>query len=178
MKKLIRKGVFETNSSSCHSISVNESMVYNDIPKLDFSGNILLNSGEFGWEVETYHDFESKAAYLIVYIRDWCGDKKEEFKNILESIIKEVSGCESISYEDNFWETEKVSYEETTWNSVTKQSEKTGEVRYYDRNLGEGYIDHQSVEDKDCHFLFENIETLKSFLFNSASYIETDNDNH
>lgn len=62
---------FETNSSSCHSISITNDSQLNDIPIPDENGNISLYGGEFGWEYEVYSDFYSKAAYLMVYIRDW-----------------------------------------------------------------------------------------------------------
>lgn len=178
MKKLIRKQVFETNSSSCHSLSIVDGMTYNDIPICDNYGVVHINSGEFGWEQETYYNFNEKASYLAVYIRDWTGDKLQEFKEIFENVIKEVSGCDEISYETNFWEKEEVFYDITAWNSETKQSEKTGEKRSYMSNLGDGYIDHQSVESQDLHYLFEDTNQIKSFLFNNNSYLETDNDNH
>ena len=60
MQTQIRRGVFETNSSSVHSIS---------IIKDDFKGSLPKKftidcNGEFGWEVDTYDCPISKAAYL------------------------------------------------------------------------------------------------------------------
>ena len=86
--QLIRKSVFETNSSSCHSLDITDDTELNDIPIPDDEGVITLVSGDFGWELRNYKHFESKAAYLIVYIRDWCKDQKEEFKTVLEDLIK------------------------------------------------------------------------------------------
>ena len=48
--RLIRNKVFETNSSSCHSISITSDMELNDIPTPDEYGNLFIESGEFGWE--------------------------------------------------------------------------------------------------------------------------------
>lgn len=42
----------------------------------------------------------------------------------------------------------------------------------------QGYIDHQSLNDKNNNIIFENEETLKLFLFADDSYIHNDNDNH
>jgi len=165
MKQLIRHSVFETNSSSCHSISIAQGMELNNIPYPDNNGNIKIESGEFGWEVDSYNDFDSKASYLIVYIRDWSRGKKEEFRNIFENVIKEQTGCENILYEDQFWDIE------------TKEYEYEGKVRSYESNLGRGYIDHQSVEDGDLDYMFENISEMKDFLFCTGSVLYTDNDN-
>lgn len=62
MKK-IRNNVFETNSSSTHSITVgkNKNGEYNILP-------ITVSPawhGEFGWEFETWDTIEEKLAYMI-----------------------------------------------------------------------------------------------------------------
>jgi hypothetical protein len=57
-KQNIRHGVFETNSSSTHSIC---------IPKqdnLEFPDSVTFWVGEFGWELETLNTMEDKASYL------------------------------------------------------------------------------------------------------------------
>lgn len=172
---LIRNNVFETNSSSCHSLEITDETELNDIPIPDDEGVITLLSGDFGWELRTYYSFESKAAYLIVYIRDWCKDqkedRKEEFKTILEDLIKEKTGG-TVAYELGFWDRKTVTYKD-----------KQGKEFSYETNEGDGYIDHQSVEDKDLHFLFDKTHKdyiegeLERFLFNKKSVLETDNDN-
>lgn len=67
MKETIRYNTFETNSSSCHSITfstisgnVNESN-----KKLEFKGD------DFGWEVETYTDPQHKFSYYLVCLLDY-----------------------------------------------------------------------------------------------------------
>lgn len=40
------------------------------------------------------------------------------------------------------------------------------------------YIDHQSVDDNDYRYLFEDPEQLRQFIFNPNSVLITDNDNH
>jgi hypothetical protein len=57
MKK-VRKSVFETNSSSTHSICIAKEAVLN-IPK-----TISFNFGEFGWEIGTIGSDSGKASYL------------------------------------------------------------------------------------------------------------------
>lgn len=63
MSKKIRRNVFETNSSSTHSICVTKNNILND--KLD---SIEFTIGEFGWECEEYSTPYMKAQYLYTGI--------------------------------------------------------------------------------------------------------------
>lgn len=58
MSKVIRKGVFETNSSSTHSICVTKEGAYTLPQKMAFV------TGKFGWEVDELRSVEEKASYL------------------------------------------------------------------------------------------------------------------
>lgn len=67
MKKLIRKSVFETNSSSCHSISLasfDKEFVIDTIYPDQF-GKIYVEGGEFGWHWERYNDAKTKLSYAF-----------------------------------------------------------------------------------------------------------------
>jgi len=65
MKKLVRKSVFETNSSSAHSIVMasedNEFVLDTIYP--DQFGKVYVRGGEFGWEWEKYNDAQTKLDY-------------------------------------------------------------------------------------------------------------------
>jgi hypothetical protein len=65
MKKLIRNSVFETNSSSSHSISLAKSDMdfIMDTIFPDEYGNINVIGGEFGWEWVKYNDAITKLNY-------------------------------------------------------------------------------------------------------------------
>ena len=52
MKKIIRKGVFEINSSSCHSISVDMDSLEFDKVNIDDDGIFYIDANDFGWEQE------------------------------------------------------------------------------------------------------------------------------
>lgn len=147
--KLVRRSVFETNSSSCHSISLSSGDVYDSISPNEY-GVIVVGSGEFGWQEETYSDPEARLNYAYIYAMDWSGEKKEDFLSTLKEVVKEHTGATDVVHH--------------------KTNSKWG----YDY----GYIDHQSVESQDLHYLFEDLALLKNFIFGSDSYIETDNDNH
>lgn len=149
--KLIRNSVFETNSSSCHSISVGETDVFEGITP-NYENKIILEPMEFGWGQETFSRAEDRLAYVYLYICDWVGEvEKIMFREMFDRVVKEHTGADSVEMKET-----KSDYGYTN----------------------SGYIDHQSVEDNNLHHLFGNESTLKSFLFDSASYIETDNDNH
>ena len=63
MKKSIRRYVFETNSSSTHSICITKSNVLNQ--KQNY---IKFQTGEFGWEQDTLSNPYEKASYLYTGI--------------------------------------------------------------------------------------------------------------
>src|SRR5574343_688308 len=65
-----RIGVFETNSSSSHSLVLAQdfsNVVDAPLPKhIVEQGVVTIFSGEFGWEQEEYDDYATKASYLFV----------------------------------------------------------------------------------------------------------------
>jgi len=74
MKRQVRNNVFETNSSSMHSICISKKPVITD----DINGKfVYFQPGEFGWEFEKYDDLEDKASYLYEAITDLYRDEKE-----------------------------------------------------------------------------------------------------
>ena len=84
MGQLIRDSVFETNSSSTHSITVGSKTDFDTIIP-DYNGIIQVPKAEFGWTPDDYYDPEYRLAYALLYARDWVSDKveQENFKNIL-----------------------------------------------------------------------------------------------
>lgn len=94
MKKvLIRNGVFETNSSSCHSISISDEtqpFVFDTIyPDLD--GKITIKGGEYGRCVFTRHnDVKTKLSYALTSTLYGVDE------NMLREIIQEQTGCDNI----------------------------------------------------------------------------------
>lgn len=99
MKRQIRRNVFETNSSSTHSICITK----NDI--LDEKRNwITFYTGEFGWEHETLYSITSKASYLytaILYL-----EKYGDYEGLLDK-LKSILNENNIEYEfiepENDW---------------------------------------------------------------------------
>jgi len=100
MKRQIRHNVFETNSSSTHSIVITRSNENLSIPK-----TMKANFGEFGWECATYADPEDKLSYLYTGIKGCYYDEPENELNRLKSMMKNF-GIE-VEWQENsgdFWE--------------------------------------------------------------------------
>lgn len=89
----IRKGVFETNSSSTHSICITRNNDAITLPeKVVFAGR------DFGWEQDIHYDTESKAAYLYTAICQ-LGDYKMLDKSKLIQFIADTLADNGVDYE-------------------------------------------------------------------------------
>lgn len=93
----IRKSVFETNSSSSHSISISagDSDALMDTIKIPESGVLELGSGEYGWEWEKYNDAATKADYCAIYCRG-----STERRLMLTEVLKKQTGAQVIFTDD------------------------------------------------------------------------------
>lgn len=70
--KNIRKGVFETNSSSTHSICIAKNV------ELEFPKKLHLEFGEFGWEHQTLGSISEKASYLYTASHNYGNEGQTE----------------------------------------------------------------------------------------------------
>jgi hypothetical protein len=109
MKQKIRQGVFETNSSSSHSVSISaitENTIL-DIMLPDEDGNIVLIGGKFGWEVKQYNDAWTKANYCAI---DFFYNPDKI--SMLIQAIKEQTGCNDVLIKADLenWDSEYNSY--------------------------------------------------------------------
>lgn len=148
-----RKNVFETNSSSTHSITLGGGEYLMDTSLVpNEEGFIDIPAYEFGWEYDTYRYAEAKASYALIYCLDWSGDNKDKHLSVLIDVIKDQTGAIGIKWS----ETQKSSWD------------------FYPH----GYIDHQSVEGGRLDYLFEDAETLRRFIFDEHSVLITDSDNY
>ena len=94
-KKLIRMCVWETNSSSCHSVSIaddTKEFVLDSIYP-DQNGVITLDGGEFGWDWFKHNDALTKANYAAV-----ASMNNDSFRCVLVDVIKEVTGADCVEF--------------------------------------------------------------------------------
>lgn len=133
MSTVIRHSVFETNSSSSHSISI-AGGEYKPDRLLVEDGVCRVYPGEFGWEVEDYYDAATKASYCVTYIMNCtCDDQRDEEQEMLRRVIAQNTGADEVQFVkscDEFW----------PW----------------------GYIDHQSDREEadGCGAAFANEKSL------------------
>lgn len=189
--KQIRKQLFETNSSSTHSVTLASGKLVNTINYCQLDNYvdpadhyIHMKFGEFGWEEMEYTDALTKLQYLLNMIIETNkvssinpnGIKTlEDFYNcddflLLESIVAEnVKDCEGINIFDDDIEAHPYELEDNDGNKC---------INYY--LTYNGYIDHQSCECYKCltDFLNEWDTTIEDFIFDENVVLETDNDNH
>lgn len=181
--RVIRSGVFETNSSSSHSLSIkrNTNGVYDSYLSLNNQGLFTLTFGEnynFGWGYATYNSLTAKLNYLACMVfethsrllrkngRKPITDYREVLKikdivRLSKLMEKTISGFRGFIVYPNI-------FGQYTYEGSNKSIYLTDS------------IDHQSWEDYDNidEFLKSNKITLENFLFNPKVKLIIDNDNH
>lgn len=175
--KTIRHNVFETNSSSTHSVSVSHktTSLYNSDCLNDyidsFDNKVHVRFGEFGWEIESYVLPYDKLQYIVTMLVETEGNnitkvddlwETEGFK-LINDAVADYCNC------DGIWIDENMELDSYTWD---------GKEHYYISH--EGYIDHQSCEDYKSvqDFLDYYGVNITDFIFNTGVVVHTDNDNH
>lgn len=114
--KTIRQSIFETNSSSSHSITISRSSKLLDSIGLEDDGSVHIYPGDFGWGVDVFKDPETKASYCYTYAENYAAPEKF---NLLTEVLLEQTGAKKVIYH------------------------KEAEPQV---GSGAGYIDHQSQD--------------------------------
>ncbi len=100
MKRQIRRGIFETNSSSTHAICITQK----DVDIRGLPTHITFTHGDFGWAFDIHKDTRTKASYLYqaicdLYYKD--NEAKDEKINTIASLLREYNiECEFEPDED------------------------------------------------------------------------------
>lgn len=155
MKKTvkIRQGVFETNSSSTHSICIAKKA------KLTIPESLHFAFGEFGWEFKTLRSLSEKACYLYTgLIRN---DRQKDANRVLNFLSKK--GIE-VTAEEPIYDV----------GSYTDDKGKTVEYKY---GKNTGFVDHDDELKEFLDAVCKDNEKLLQFLFSDLSFIITGNDN-
>ena len=98
MKTNIRSNVFETNSSSVHTITIS-----NNFPQ-SIDNYIFFDRGEYGWEWEIYNSSQDKANYLYECMIDLFyhnNSLKEKCDRIREELALYKVGCDFAEVNEN-----------------------------------------------------------------------------
>ena len=149
MKK-VRVSVFETNSSSMHSLSIgsDKKMEVLDEEKKE---EIVLGTGEYGWGPENLTTWLEKADYLAV---DAINREDEKEKGLLLEAL-------SLAFPNATFEFALLDQDE---------DDEEDETKTYS-----GYLDHESVGTIWSEL--DTVEKVFKVLFGN-SIIVVDNDNH
>lgn len=169
---IIRHSVFETNSSSCHSLALAKgengkpSKLYTDY-KLDENGNLHFNVGEYEWGFEVLSDFQSKLAYVMTYVI-----RKGSYYDFLDlmKVVHDVTQFNQLYYLDQlvgYWDEEE---------NVFKFSGYYSDMDDLERDIGHAHIEPNSSDL--LNGIIEDEDKLKNLLFVKDSEIVIENDNH
>ena len=92
--KNIRSSIFETNSSSSHSISIDISCdgIYDTIIP-DDNGIITIIGEEFGWGPERYHSAYTKVSYAALDTKN-----QEKYRDMLIEVVLAHTGAKEIVF--------------------------------------------------------------------------------
>lgn len=166
MKRVVRENVFESNSSSCHSLAFSkDSLLQPCCMEVNDDNKIAVELGEFGWGYDAYTDQYNKLSYLLTMCIE-CTEavteeefyESEEFKKINDTIA-EYCHCDGIIIVHSGLHTRK------DWDGKD----------YLDFD---GYIDHQSMYVSVDAFLDDYHTDIINFVFNPGVMLIIDNDNH
>lgn len=106
----IRKGVFETNSSSCHSVSISNDV--STTSNLDVeNGVVSLDYCEYGWSGPSCRSPYDKACYAATWVRNY--GTNEQFDMFLE-VIRENTGAVVIEIpegDDSYYRTGHIDHQ-------------------------------------------------------------------
>lgn len=148
----IRQSVFETNSSSSHSLTLANTELVRQPFSTDVlrAGCVVIGKGEYGWEWHRYFSAENKLSYLLTQAHS-----DDIPRGSLQSATAEVCEDPRLAL------------------LVKVVRDYTG-VEVLFSPGSSGYIDHDSVGVGTE--LLNDEEKLRQFLFSDA-YVETGNDN-
>lgn len=157
----IRKNVFESNSSSSHSLTVNKRGCTGTLDVDKFTNKVITHFGEFGWGYDEYNDPENKLSYLVTMLVETHSDcltmeelcETDDFIAINE-VVAYYCDCDGIFIDEEITE--------CSWGNY---------------NEHEGYIDHQSVENITDLLEYYGC-TIEEFIFDEGIELIIDNDNH
>ena len=172
----IRRGVFETNSSSSHSVTVrgdwNEySKDYSDKIHCDVdesTNKLVLDPDGYGWGYDTLTTTTEKLCYLVAMI---CSNAP--YNEHYDTTWLQLREC------PDFVELDKFIKEYTKYEGILLINHRTSEP-YKDDDVisGDIYVDHQSCYNSIEDFLNDWRVDLERYLFDDLVHVIIDNDNY
>ena len=190
----VRKGCFETNSSSVHAIVIsknNKTAWYdNYITDDTYKGDtLIIKPGYFGWEQGMYFSPNKKASYLITSalllnrydeahnkINQWLKEEKINFKFKLtpQEILNNSPEKRDLKY---YKESHKKYYpnEPLPTNDELKREQLWDACFYSEISID--HFNEDKAQEKLVNYVLESKENLLTYLFGDC-FIWTGNDNN
>ena len=150
MTQQIRQKVFETNSSSSHSLVMESSqMVPAALTKAQLrDGEVSISPDDYGWEYKRLYKPLNKASYLLTYI---------------------LGGAA--------WQTTEEACEQSPRAQMLVDAFRNRFGVALKFEPASGYVDHYATEHGVAEAVFQSQSALESFLFDESQYIQLGNDN-
>ncbi len=151
MKRQKRRNVFETNSSSVHTITISKQ----GYDKSKIPESIAFTFDEFGWEVGKLCSLQDKASYLYTALNDVTDRGKyiEFIKNTLKSV-----GCVAAFEEkkgNSYWENGYIDHSESLGSFLGKVFENEDSLLRYLFGTGCIYTYNDNMNYEDLPFYDE-----------------------
>lgn len=162
--KTARENVFETNSSSMHTVTVRGKGDINNCYRIN--DIIKVYPDEYGWDGDPCNDFDSKLAYAMSMMlhTEYPGfNQYDEMFEVDQDILEDLQGY-------------KILIDAIREHGKCEKIVVGRSGGYYPY----GYIDHQSYEDYHSlqDFLDDWNVDAERFLFDDGVTVWIDNDNH
>ena len=144
MKQTIRRGVFETNSSSVHTLVVDKKC-----PRVPYPKSMSMYSGEYGWEVDKLDTPEEKLSYVYTSIL-LLSDEEEKQRKLVK--VSEILNSVGVEIEDSFDPSIKEDIEEDDYH-IDHACDTFG---FVSRILSEPELFLQFIFGKDSYIYTDN----------------------
>jgi len=162
MKKQIRIGMFETDSSSVHSLQISQKHMHKSKLKIADDGYVHVSLTEYyGKDEKDYKGQREKLTYIVTWMYIYYGCNLEDL------------------FKGSLWEEFNTSFVDYVGNSckgiwIDKTMLDGGEI------AGD-YLDHQSApygeyDGENCVVDLYDTEQLINFIFNPYLWLHTDCD--
>ena len=200
----VRRGIFETNSSSVHAIAIvkskqelnsyyyDEYCDYKD-ENCSYRGrSLVIKPGCFGWENKKLVSPEDKASYLMTTAM--LLDRFEEFKEKLSTWLKEKNikfrfkdTPEELKFDDPnderynleyyvLWHKKYDNDKDKVFSEEELKNEQLDDL-YLENNIFIDHFNDDNANEDLLNYTLESSNHLFSYLFNGKSYVWTGNDN-
>lgn len=162
MKKQIRIGMFETNSSSVHSLQISQKHMHKSKLKIADDGYVHVQLTEYyGKDAKDYKGQREKLTYIVTWMYIYYGCNIEEL------------------YNKYLWKDFNETFADYVGNNC--KGILIDKTMFDGGEMAGDYLDHQSIpyggyDSENCVVNLYDTEQLINFIFNPYLWLHTDCD--